>query len=48
MTALFCRIAAMNEKGRDNVLTNCESINVYNEQVHEVPVLIVLVPEKWR
>ena len=32
---MFCRITAMNEKAGDNVLTNYESINVYNEQVHK-------------
>ena len=31
---MFCRITAMNEKAGDNVLTNYEYINVYNEQVH--------------
>lgn len=34
----FCRFTAMNEPLGDNVLTNYEDINVYNEQVHK----------KWR
>lgn len=32
---MFCQIAAMNEKAGDNVLTNYECVNVYNEQVHK-------------
>ncbi|NBJ93425.1 hypothetical protein D5281_12690 [bacterium 1xD42-62] len=49
----FYRIAAMNEKVWDNVLTNYEYINVYNEQVQNVlvqNVLIhhILVHGKWR
>ena len=33
----FCRISAINEAVVDNVLTNYESINVYNEQVLSAP-----------
>ncbi len=35
---LFCRNGAMNKALGDNVLTNYESLNVYNE----------LVRKKWR
>ncbi len=35
---LFCRNGAMNDVFKDNGLTNCEGLNVYNEQVHK----------KWR
>ena len=35
LTGFFCRFSAMNEATMDNVLTNYESINVYNEQVHK-------------
>lgn len=33
-----CHIGAMNKASEDNVLTNYEEVNVYNEQVHK----------KWR
>ncbi len=38
MRGPFCRFRAMNEQVRDNVLTNYERLNVYNE----------LVRKKWR
>lgn len=36
--SFFCRISAMNDAVKNNGLTNCEDLNVYNELVHK----------KWR